>query len=54
MNHPVFSVPATPAEAARLLDEPLEALLDSAAALREQHQHTRGQAAENHRHQDDA
>ena len=37
MNHPVFSVPATPAEAARLLDEPLEALLDSAAALREQH-----------------
>ena len=37
MNHPVFPVPATPAEAARLLDAPLEALLDSAAALRERH-----------------
>ena len=29
MNHPVFPVPATPAEAVRLLDAPLEALLDS-------------------------
>ena len=37
MNHPVFPVPATPAEAVRLLDAPLEALLDSAAALRERH-----------------
>ena len=37
MTHPVFPVPATPAEAVRLLDAPLEALLDSAAALRERH-----------------
>ena len=37
MNHPVFPVPATPAEAVRLLDAPLKALLDSAAALRERH-----------------
>ena len=37
MNHPVFPVPATPAEAVRLLDAPLEALLDSASALRERH-----------------
>ena len=37
MNHPVFPVLATPAEAVRLLDAPLEALLDSAAALRERH-----------------
>ncbi len=41
MNHPVFPLPATPAEAARLLDEPLEAVLDSAAALRERHHGTR-------------
>ena len=37
MNHPVFPVPATPVEAAHLLDAPLEALLDSAAILRERH-----------------
>ena len=35
MNHPVCPVPASPAEAARLLSEPLETLLDSAAVLRE-------------------
>ena len=35
MNHPVCPVSASPAEAARLLSEPLETLLDSAAVLRE-------------------